>query len=107
MDLKDVKDAITAMDENDVIEIFEAVLSNPHVLSGAIATESDAYTKIEDLFSQDYDEEDNSAEDVFDDLIDSLNLEDDYITELCELDSKLETDISLALDDIAEKAVKK
>lgn len=43
MNMKDVKDAITVMSENDVAEIFEAVLSNPHVLSGAIATESDVY----------------------------------------------------------------
>ncbi len=107
MNLKDIKDAIVAMDENDVAEIFEAVLSNPHVLSGAIATESDVYAKIDDLFSLEYDEEDNSAETIFDDLIDSLNLEDDYIAELCELDSTLETDISRALDDIAQKAVKK
>lgn len=107
MNIKDIKDVIAAMDENDVVEIFEAVLSNPHVLSGAIATESDVYAKIDDLFSQEHDEEDNSADDAFDDLIDSLNLEDDYIAELCELDSALETDISHALDDITKKAVKK
>lgn len=107
MNIKDIKDVIAAMDENDVVEIFEAVLSNPHVLSGAIATESDVYDKIDSLFSQEYDEEDNSADDAFDDFIDSLNLEDDYIAEFCELDSTLETDISHALDDIAKKAVKK